>query len=252
LIGGLLSQVSLSAPFYFSASLAAANAVLIFFVLPESLPVRDDSKADRETFVTLFQQGLGAVIRPLMAAYFFMMTGFSIMMSFFAIFTEDRFGYNASANGYIFAGVGVIAVIVQGALIGPLVKNFGEKRIAILGLAVLSCSMFTLPLTQSTVALLLVGAGIALGNSLINPTINGLVSRSVNKYWQGRILGLMQASASLGRFFGPLLGGWLLGFNSRRTPEFGKAPFWVGGALLIVSIVLTTMVPVHDPAERLT
>ena len=167
-----------------------------------------------------------------MAAYFFMMTGFSILTSFFAIFTEDRFGYNASANGYIFAGIGVIAVIVQGALIGPLVKNFSEKRIAMAGLSILACSMFSLPLARTTTMLLLVGAGIAVGNSFINPTINGLVSRSVNKYWQGRVLGLMQASASLGRFFGPPLGGWLLAFNSRRTPEFGKAPFWTGTCAL--------------------
>ena len=52
------------------------------------------------------------------------------MTAFFAIFTEDRFGYNASANGYIFAGVGVISVIVQGAMIGRLIKNFTEKGIA--------------------------------------------------------------------------------------------------------------------------
>jgi DHA1 family tetracycline resistance protein-like MFS transporter len=247
LIGGVLSQISLSAPFYFAAGLASANAVLIFFLLPESLPMQDNSRPDRETAVTLFRQGLGAVIIPLMAAYFFMMTGFSILTSFFAIFTEDRFGYNASANGYIFAGIGVIAVIVQGALIGPLVKNFSEKRIAMAGLSILACSLFALPLAQTTITLLLVGAGIAVGNSFINPTINGLVSRSVNKYWQGRVLGLMQASASLGRFFGPLLGGWLLAFNSRRTPDFGKAPFWIGSALLIVSLVLTTTVCVRQP-----
>jgi DHA1 family tetracycline resistance protein-like MFS transporter len=247
LIGGVLSQISLSAPFYFAASLAAANAVLIFFVLPESLPVKDNPRGNGETLVTLFQQGLGAIILPLMAAYFFMMTGFSILTSFFAIFTEDRFDYNASANGYIFAGVGIIAVIVQGALIGPLVKNFTEKRIAIVGLALLACSLFALPLTQTTLMLLLVTAGVALGNSFINPTINGLVSRSVNKYWQGRVLGLMQSSASLGRFFGPLLGGWLLAFNSRRSLDFGKAPFWVGSALLVVSLVLTTTVSVRQP-----
>ena len=197
--------------------------------------------------MTLFRQGLGAIILPLMAAYFLMMTGFSILTSFFAIFTEDRFGYNASANGYIFAGIGVIAVIVQGSLIGPLVKNFNEKRIAIVGLAFLACSLFALPLAQTTFTLLLVSASIAVGNSFINPTINGLVSRSVNKYWQGRVLGLMQASASLGRFFGPLLGGWLLAFNSKRTLDFGKAPFWVGSALLIVSLVLTTTVSVRQP-----
>jgi DHA1 family tetracycline resistance protein-like MFS transporter len=115
LIGGVLSQISLSAPFYFAGALAAANAVLIYFVLPESRPLEDNSRPDRDTFGTLCRQGLGSVIVPLMAAYFFMMAGFSIVTAFFAIFTEDRFGYNASANGYIFATIGVIGVIVQGA-----------------------------------------------------------------------------------------------------------------------------------------
>jgi MFS transporter, DHA1 family, tetracycline resistance protein len=247
LIGGVLSQISLSAPFYFAGALAAANAVLIYFVLPESRPPEDDSRPDRDTFVTLFRQGSGSVIVPLMAAYFFMMAGFSIVTAFFAIFTEDRFGYNASANGYIFATIGVIGVVVQGALIGPLVKNFTEKRIAVLGLALLAGSIFLLPLAQRATTLFMVGVGIGVGNAFINPSINGLVSRSVNKHWQGRVLGLMQASASLGRFVGPLLGGWLLAFNSRHTPEFGRVPFWIGSALLVFSLVLTTTVSVRRP-----
>jgi MFS transporter, DHA1 family, tetracycline resistance protein len=242
LLGGVLSLMSLSAPFYFAGALAAANAVLIIFILPESLPLENRSGLNRDTFITLFREGRGRVIVPLMAAYFFMMAGFSIMTAFFAIFTEDRFGYNASANGYIFACVGVISVIVQGAMIGRLIKNFTEKGIALTGVALLACSMFALPLVQTATMLFLVGAGIAVGNSFINPTMNGLVSRAVNKYWQGRVLGLMQACASLGRFFGPLIGGWFLAFNPRRTLDFGKAPFWISGALLVVSLVLTTMV----------
>ena len=252
MLGGVLSLISLSAPFYFAGALAAANAVLIFFILPESLPLENRSGPDRETFVTLFREGRGRVIVPLMAAYFFMMAGFSIMTAFFAIFTEDRFGYNASANGYIFAGVGVISVIVQGAMIGRLIRNFTEKGIALTGVALLACSIFALPLVQTLTTLLLVGAGIAVGNSFINPTMNGLVSRSVNKYWQGRVLGLMQACASLGRFFGPLIGGWFLAFNPRRTLDFGKAPFWISGALLIVSFVLTTMVSTRRSDTRET
>ena len=226
LIGGVLSQISLSAPFHFAAGLAAANAVLIFFVLPESLPVQDGSRPDRETIVTLFRQGLGAVIVPLMAAYFFMMTGFSVLTAFFAIFTEDRFGYNASANSYIFAGIGVIAVVVQGALIGPLVKNFSEKRIAMTGLSILACSMFALPLAQTTIVLLLVSAGIAVGNSFVNPTINGLVSRSVNKYWQGRVLGLMQASASSWAFL--WTAAWGMAFGIQLETHSGV---WQGSFL---------------------
>src|ERR1700745_322985 len=73
LIGGLLSQISLSAPFYFAGGLAAFNAVLIFFALPESRPGREGSQLDRETFEALFRQSSGSVIVPLMGAYFFMM-----------------------------------------------------------------------------------------------------------------------------------------------------------------------------------
>jgi MFS transporter, DHA1 family, tetracycline resistance protein len=250
LMGGVLSQISLAAPFYFAGSLAAINAVLIFFILPESLPVEDRSELDRDTFITVFREGRGRVIVPLMAAYFFMMAGFSILTAFFAIFTEDRFGYNASANGYIFAGVGVISAVVQGALIGRLIKNFAEKRIAITGVALLACSMFALPLVQTVSTLLLVGAGIAVGNALIHPTMNGLVSRAANRYWQGRVLGVMQACASLGRFFGPLIGGWLLAFNPRHTLDFGKAPFWISSGLLVVSLLLTTMVSIRQGDTR--
>jgi predicted MFS family arabinose efflux permease len=243
-----LSQISLSAPFYFAGALAAANAVLIFFLLPESLPAPDDAAPASHSFA-VFSQGFGSVIVPLMAAYFFMMIGFSILTSFFAIFTEDRFGYNAHANGYIFACIGVIGLVVQGAMIGPLVKNFTEKRIAIIGLALLACSMFALPLAHTVTILLLVTAGFAVGNGFVNPTINGLVSRCVDKHRQGRVLGLMQASASLGRFIGPLLGGWLVAFNARRTLDFGRAPFWTGGVLLIISLLVTTMVSVRQKNE---
>jgi MFS transporter, DHA1 family, tetracycline resistance protein len=252
LLGGVLSLISLSAPFYFAGALAAANAVLIFFVLPESLPLENRSRPDRDTFLTLFKEGRSRVIVPLMAAYFFMMTGFSILTAFFAIFTEDRFGYNASANGYIFAGVGVISVIVQGAMIGRLIKSFTEKGIALTGLVLLACSMFALPLVQTAPVLFLVSAGIAVGNSFINPTMNGLVSRAVNKSWQGRVLGLMQACASLGRFLGPLIGGWFLALNPRRTLDFGKAPFWISSAFLVVSLVLTTMVSARRSDTRET
>jgi MFS family permease len=80
--------------------------------------------------------------------------------------------------------------------------------------------------------------------------MNGLVSRAANRYWQGRVLGVMQACASLGRFFGPLIGGWLLAFNPRHTLDFGKAPFWISSGLLVVSLLLTTMVSIRQGDTR--
>jgi multidrug resistance protein len=244
LLGGVFSQVSMSAPFYFAGALAAANAVLIYFVLPESMSREVRSQAGAETLVTLFGEGRAWSIWPLLGSYFFMMTGFSILTSFFAIFTEDRFGYNASQNAYIFAGVGAIGVIIQGGLLGELLRTFGEKRLAMIGITILACSLFMLPLAHTLGALLLVGAGIAVGNGFVNPTISGLVSLAVGKYWQGRVLGLMQSSGGLGRFIGPILGGWLLTFNPRHTLDFGKTPFWVSSAIVTLSLLATTTVSV--------
>jgi DHA1 family tetracycline resistance protein-like MFS transporter len=241
LLGGILSRVSLGAPFYFASALAAANALLIFFVLPETLPPEAQTHPIRPNLLPGSDATQSRTIGSLIASYFLFMTGFAILTSFFAIFTEDRFGFDASQNGYIFAGVGAIGVIVQGGLLGPLVGRFGEKRLAAVGMALLAISIFSLPLTEQIPTFLLTGVGIAVGNALVNPTVSGLVSQTVDKYHQGRALGLMQSGASLGRCLGPILGGWLAS-NARHTLDFGKAPFWTSSAILLISLAVTTTV----------
>ncbi|MBV8414005.1 MAG: MFS transporter, partial [Verrucomicrobia bacterium] len=103
LLGGILSKVSLSAPFYFAGALAAANALLIFFVLPETLPPDAEAPPMRPHLLPKSGATQSRTIGSLIASYFLFMTGFAILTSFFAIFTEDRFGFDASQNGYIFA-----------------------------------------------------------------------------------------------------------------------------------------------------
>lgn len=248
LLGGILSKVSLSLPFYFASALAGANALLIFFVLPETLPAEARLHPVRPTPAPGSNPGQSRTIGSMIASYFLFMTGFAILTSFFAIFTEDRFGFDASQNGYIFAGVGVIAVIVQAGLLGPLVSRFGEKRLATVGVALLAASIFSLPLTEQIPTLLLTGAGIAAGNALVNPTLTGLVSLTVDKYHQGRVLGLMQSGASLGRCLGPILGGWLVSANARHTLDFGKAPFWTGSAILLLALAVTATIAIPAAA----
>lgn len=251
LLGGLLSQITVSAPFYFAGALAAVNAGLIAFILPESLPVQYRTCSPEKRIQTASLQGEVKVLGPLMAAYFFLMFGFTLMTAFFAIFTEDRFGFTGAENGYVFALIGAVAVLVQARLVGPLVERFTEKRLAMGGVAILACALFALPLVKELGGLLVVSAGVATGNSLVNPSISGLVSRSTDPRSQGRVLGRMQAAASLGRCAGPVAGGWLLSFNPQHTVDFGKAPFWCGSALLLAALLLVTIAPVPTlkPAE---
>ena len=146
--------------------------------------------------------------------YFLFIVAFSIMTTSFSLYTMFRFGYDAQHNGYIFAYVGVVSVIVQGGLIGRLVKRFGELPLVLVGAICFAASLFAVPFVgPKTGGLLglLVGGGIfALGNSLATPALNSLASKSAGAADQGTVLGVMQSAASLARAVGPSLAALLI------------------------------------------
>jgi MFS family permease len=83
----------------------------------------------------------------------------------------------------------------------------------------------------------------AVGYNLISPTINALASKSVSASWQGRVLGLMASSTSLGRITGPILGGWLLGRDAVNGYEhYGRTPFWISSVIMFVALSLALTV----------
>src|SRR5215510_12858184 len=135
-IGGILSRWGIQVPFYFAAGLCFANAVLLYFRLPETVtrdhPARQSAAGGRS-----FSQLIEALKQPKLAfvlfVYFLFVVAFSIMTTSFSLYTMFRFGYNAQHTGYLFAYVGLIAVIIQGGLIGRLVKRFGEIPLVIFG-----------------------------------------------------------------------------------------------------------------------
>src|ERR671917_1608993 len=58
----------------------------------------------------------GKSVPFVLAVYFLFIVAFSIMTTTFALYTMRRFGYEEHHNGYLFAFIGVLAVIVQGGL----------------------------------------------------------------------------------------------------------------------------------------
>ena len=240
MIGGIMSRISYGAPFYFAAALAAVNVVLLYFILPESLSAEYRSKPHKRTHLAeVFQHGHGRLFGTIVATYFFSITGFAIMTTLFALFTEKHFGFDAHQTGYVFGFIGIIAVILQGGLIGRLVKMFGEIALARTGLLLLALALFSLPLATTLPMLLLVSAALAVANGLVTPTLNGLASQMIDRSWQGRALGLMQSAGSAGRLVGPLLGGWLLMFDlNRPLAQYARTPFFVSAAILLVAFAL--------------
>ncbi len=214
-IGGILSRWGINVPFLFASALAFANAVLLYFTLPETItpdhPARASAATGRwsQLLRALRQQRLAFVL----AIYFLFVVAFSVMTSSFGLFTMYRFGYDAHDTGWLFGYVGVIGAIIQGGLIGRLVKRFGELQLVIAGAVLFATSLFVIPLTgphTGLVTLLLVGALFAIGNALSTPSLTSLASKSVGRAEQGGVLGVTQSVASLARVVGPLISAALI------------------------------------------
>ena len=215
-IGGILSRWGIHVPFFFAAAMCFANATLLYFRLPETIDRKNAAK-DRVRRRRL-RDAKSALKEPklvfLLVIYFLFIMAFSIMTSTFSFYTMFRFGYDAQETGYLFAYVGLIAVIIQGVLMGRLVKRFGEVPLVIIGALCFAISLFAVPFVGPAaggLAGLLIGGGVfSMGNSLATPALTSLASKSVGPDQQGIVLGVTQSTASLARALGPSLSAILI------------------------------------------
>ena len=237
-IGGILSHFAVTAPFWFAAILSLFNAVAMWIVLPE--PERHTASARgpasfKETFEQAGSWRLGVIV----ATYFIGIAGFAIVTVIYSQVSNRRFDLNQSQISYIFVMMGLIGALIQGGAIGRLAKRFGDLNLAVTGFGVMAVSMIAMPVAQSVPIFLIFSAGLALGNSLSQPTINAIASKGASSALQGRVLGIVQSAGSLGRVFGPVIAGILLtrdhlGPNNR----YGNTPFVAGGLFIAVAFLL--------------
>ncbi len=239
-IGGILSQWSVIAPFWFAAVLSISNAVLMWFVLPEPdrHAARQRGPANlKQTFEEAGSWRLGVIT----LIYFVGIAGFAIVTVIFPQVSHRRFSLNQSQISFIFVMVGLIGAAIQGGGIGRLVKRFGDVNLAIAGFAIMAVSMIMMPLAGSVPLFLLFTAVLAVGNSLSQPTINAIASKGASAALQGRVLGVVQSAGSLGRVFGPVLAGFLLsGDHLRPNAQYGNTPFLAGGVIISIAFGLAT------------
>jgi len=255
-IGGILSRWGIHVPFYFAAAMCFANALLLYFTLPETVTAdhpaknRAGGRSWREVGRALKQPKLAFVL----VIYFLFIVAFSIMTTSFSLYTMFRFGYDAQHTGYLFAYVGLIAVVIQGGLIGRLVKRFGELPLVMVGALCFAISLFAVPFVGPAaggLAGLLIGGGVfSMGNSLATPALTSLASKSVGAAQQGIVLGVTQSTASLARAVGPSLAALLISSSIAHLGADGLlhymsdhslfVTFWTGAAIMLLAFLLAT------------
>jgi len=254
-IGGIMSRWGINVPFLFAGGLAFANAILLYFTLPETVtadhPARISAAAGRgwkQLLEALGKQQLAFVL----TIYFLSIVAFSIMTASFSLFMMFRLGYDPWHAGWIFAFVGVVSAIIQGGLIGRLVKRFGEPALVVAGGLLFSVSLFLSPYVTPEMGLfgiLSVGALSSIGNALTAPTLSSLASKSASAAEQGTVLGVMQSVASVARAVGPSIAAVLIysavahyGFD-RQLQNMSDASiqrtFWTAAAIQFTAFLLT-------------
>ncbi|HYE87686.1 MAG TPA: MFS transporter [Vicinamibacterales bacterium] len=221
-IGGLLSRVSPETPMWFASALCLANFVAAWFLLPESR-VADAGRRSMGR-IEAFRHALTQPTLLLLLGLFFLVTlAFSSFEATFAIFSEAKFGFTASTIGFVFAFIGVVLAIVQGVLVGRVVKLFGERRLIPIAIGSIALGIGLVPFAWNVPTLLVALGVLAIGMGFNNPSITAMVSKLADADDQGGTLGLAQSLASLGRVVGPAWGGYMYDAYGMTTPYVSAA-----------------------------
>ena len=138
---------------------------------------------------------------------------------------------------FLFVYVGVLAVAVQGGLVGRASRRFGERALLLAGLAATAAGLVLLATAHRLGAVLAILPLVALGSGFVMPSLSSLVSKSARADEQGAALGAFQGFGSLARVVGPFSAELALGAWGVAAPQLGAAflalAAAVGGSLLL-------------------
>jgi len=221
-IGGILSRFGPATPMWFASALCLANFVAAWFLLPESRIVTTSTKGLGR--MEAFRHALGRpTLLLLLGLYFLVTLAFSGFEATFALFSEAKFGFTTSTIGFVFAFIGVVLSIVQGVLVGRVVKKVGERRLIPTAIIAIALGLGLIPLVWNVPTLLMALGILAAGMGFNNPSLTSMISRLADPNDQGGILGLASSLSSLGRVVGPAWGGYLYDAYGMRTPYLSAA-----------------------------
>lgn len=229
-IAGWLAEFSLSFPFFLASGLSTIALLLVWIVLPESLPVERRISGPSQAKGPRFGQMWTALKSPigfLFAIGFLLSFGLTNFESIFGLYALYRFEYGPRQVGILLTMIGLISAIAQGGLTGPVTRRWGESRVikaALLGSAI----GFPLMLTANSYLTVLITIGVfILSNSMLTPAVSSLISKRATT-GQGMTLGLNNSFMSLGRSVGPLLAGFLFDIHINLPYIFGGLIMFAG------------------------
>ena len=250
-MGGLLGAINLQLPFFVAGSLAMLNLLYGYFVLPESLP-EDRRRAFQwksanpvSSLRGLAQlKGAGRLVAVIACSGLAQF----VLYTCWVLYTTFKFGWGPLENGWSLAAVGIVSAVVQGLLLGRILKRVSPRRLAVLGLL------------SSTLAYVLWGAAtqgwmmfaiifVNLLGATVAMAIQSIISSAADERNQGQTLGAVGGLNSLMTVIAPPIGAAILTMVSHFPKGDWRigAPFYFCAALQAAALVLPVS---HFRGER--
>lgn len=241
-MGGLLGAVDLRLPFFVAGGLALLNVLYGYFVLPESLPAERrrafswkaaNPIASLRALTQLTSVGrmVGVVACSGLAQF--------VLYTTWVLYTTFKFGWGPLENGWSLAAVGIMSVIVQGVLLGGLIRRFGPQRLAVIGL-VSSAVAYALwgAATQGWMMFAVIFVNVF--GVTVTAAVQSIISGAADSRSQGQTMGAVNSLNSLMAVVAPVIGAPLLGMVSHLPKGDWRigAPLYFCAALQVVSLVL--------------
>jgi len=235
-IGGLASKISLETPLFLAAGLCLLNLLWGLLFVPETHLPEKHSKATPLHQLNPFTQILELLriphIRRLILSSTLFVLPFAMMQTLLGVLLKNSLGWGPDQTSTVFIVVGVSDILVQGLLLGWLIKSLGEMGVARLGLGLGVFGFLGMALLVPLPSSALVYAAVlafAIGEGIFTAIMNTLLSQAAGEEAQGQVQGGSQALSSAAQVVGPLVGGQL----SSRVGA--SVPFYVGSVLVMLA-----------------
>ena len=236
-LGGLAALGGPHVPFFVAGAIAAVNAVVALFRLPETRSVRTGATGAGEDTSQPTQRAGSPLLRRYALVALMTTLGFAGFEATFSLFGAERFGLTEGSASIVFLCVGVVLVAVQGGLVGPLTSRAGSSVLLPTGLVLVAAGLFTLAFTWSWGALGVSLALLSVGQGIASPSLTNLVTEAAPPERRGEVLGYQQSVGAFGRIAGPVIAGTV--FDGVGT----GAPYVVGAVLVGTALVAVVTLP---------
>ncbi len=219
--GGLASSISVRDAFLLAALFSAINFAWVFLKLKEPHEKQESKDIDKQEISLLTH-----LSSPLLFLFLSsMMITFMIggLEATLALYTSEKLDFTSTEIGIVFTYVGFLIMGMQ-FISGNLVNRFGEIRLVQGGLLLSGTGFFLLSFVNDWISLLLPLAIFVMGNALVFPSVNSLITKKVTGK-RGAVLGLNTSFSATGQVIGPLFGGFLFGIDHSLP--------WIGLAIVV-------------------